>query len=46
MFYFSLFYNIRNDMTGERDPRGSNQMTNNSQHWTSSEDNLLLGRNA
>jgi hypothetical protein len=33
-------------MTGERDTRDSNQMENNSQHWTSPEDGLLLGRKA
>jgi hypothetical protein len=33
-------------MTGEHDTRGSNQMENSSQHWTSPEDGLVLGRNA
>ena len=37
-------------MTGDRsyysDTRCSNQMEDNSQHWTSPEDGLLLGRNA
>ena len=33
-------------MTGERDTRGSKQMENNNQHWISTEDGLLLGRNA
>ena len=32
-------------MTGEHDARNSNQMENNSQHWTSPEDGLLLDRN-
>jgi hypothetical protein len=32
-------------MTGERDSRGTNQMENSNQHWTSLEDDLLLGRN-
>jgi hypothetical protein len=33
-------------MTGERDTTSSNQMENNSQHWTSPEDGFLLGQNA
>ena len=33
-------------MTGERDTKGSNELENNNQHWTSPEDGLLLGRNA
>ena len=33
-------------MTGERDTRGSNQMENNIQHWTSPEASLLLRRKA
>jgi hypothetical protein len=33
-------------MTGEHDTIDSNQMEGSSQHWTSSEDGLLLGRNS
>jgi hypothetical protein len=33
-------------MTGEHDTRNTNQTENSSQHWTSPEDGLLLGRNA
>jgi hypothetical protein len=33
-------------MTGEGDTTGSNQMENNSQHWTSPEAGLLIRRKA
>ena len=33
-------------MRGEHDTRSNNQMIGSSQHWTSPEDGLLLGRNA
>ena len=44
MFYFILFYDICSDITGEHDTRINNQMEDSSQHWTSPEDGLLLGR--
>ena len=44
LFYFILFYDICSDMTGEHDTRINNQMEDSSQHWTSPEDGLLLGR--
>jgi hypothetical protein len=33
-------------MTGEYGTRNNNQLEGSSQHWTSPEDGLLLGRNA
>ena len=33
-------------MTGEHDTRDSNHTEGSSRHWTSPEDDLLLGRNA
>jgi hypothetical protein len=33
-------------LTSEHDTRNNNQMEDSSQHWTSPEDGLLLGRNA
>jgi hypothetical protein len=33
-------------MTGEHNTKNNNQMEGSSQHWTSPEDGLLLGRKA
>ena len=49
LVYFSifiLFYDICTDMVGNHNTRSNNQREGSSQHWTSPEEGLLLGRNA